>query len=517
MSGLRVDVNLILGPWPTDAHAEWGAGEAERHLDRFGAAAGLVRSSVALEYDAAEGNRRLLDAVRAHPRLLPAVVLGPLESGEHGLPSRLPASLEESGARAVWPYPCKHGWQVTGLEAASLLAELRGAALPIFVELDELDWSGIDHLAAALPDVDIVVAGIGYRTLRQALPVLDRRPRVCVDLSYTASLDGIELLVRRYGANRVLLGTGAPARDDAASWFLLDHSDLSADERRQVIGGNAARLLRLTPSPVEEVTPQAWIESRIVDAHAHIGSWPTSWLPHPDVNSLLPALRRCGTSHAVISHLAAIWADAAGGNAAAIHVAEAHPNDLSVYLVANPNRPQDEDSLAEQLRSAVVRGFKVHPDTHHCPIDDDRFEWIWRLAESHQVPVLGHGFAGTNHSDPHLFGAVADRHPGLSLMIGHSGATVEGFRRTIDVARRHDNLYAETCGSWMTGRWLRRLVDALGPYRVVHGTDACLIDPRYGIGRVLGAGLPADDASLVLGGNARRLLRLAQPQPVGGI
>src|SRR5690606_2503048 len=110
------------------------------------------------------------------------------------------------------------------------------------------------------------------------------------------------------------------------------------------------------------------------------------------------------------------------------------------------------------------------------------------------------------------FGRVAERHDNLTLIIGHSGATIEGFRRTIDVARAHPNLLAETCGSWMTGHWLRRLVDALGGHRVLHGTDACLIDPRYGVGRVLGAGLEPGDLNLILCGNARRVLRIPSHQ-----
>ena len=58
----------------------------------------------------------------------------------------------------------------------------------------------------------------------------------------------------------------------------------------------------------------------------------------------------------------------------------------------------------------------------------------------------------------------------------------------------------------MTGHWVRRLVDALGPERVLYGSDAPFIDLRYGLGRVLGAGLRQPDLGLVLGGNARALL-----------
>ena len=518
--GLRADLNVVVGPWATDAHAGWRADDAEGHLDRFGASIALVRHSFAVQYDAAEGNRRLLAEIAGSPRLLPAFVLGPLESGEHGPAELLPASLTAAGVRAVWLYPRRHGWDTSGPEATLLLGTLRRCGLPVFIDLDETDWRGLADLAAALPDLDIVVTGLGYRSLRQALPVLDRHPRLNVDLSYTAALDGIELLVGRYGADRVLLGTGAPIRDAAAPWFLLERSDLDRADRAAIAGSTAARLLSLPdlgsadPAGFEpDETPDggSLVDVHIVDAHAHLGSWPSSWLPHTDAPDLLTALRRTGTSHAVVSHMAALWADTTGGNEAAIAAAESYPDELSVYLVANPHHPQDIERLHYQLTSSRVRGLKVHPDTHHCALTDTRYEWIWQLAEQRAIPVLAHSFAGTDHSDPYLFGAVAERHPELNLLVGHSGATVDGFRRTIEVARQHPNLHAETCGSWMTGRWLRRLIDALGANRVVHGTDACLIDPRYAVGRVLGAGLDPDEQALVLGGNARRVLGLPEP------
>ena len=648
--GVRADVNVVVGAWPSDASASWTAADVSRHLDRFGLDLAVVRSAEAVTYDAAAGNAALLKAVEGHPRLLPAFVLGPLDAGEHGPAASLPARLTSAGVRAVWLLPSRHGWSLTGPEAGSLQDVLRRAGLPVFVDLEETDWAGIDALCAALPAVDVVVAGVGYRTLRQALPVLDRRPRLHVDLSYLAALDGLELMVARYGASRLVFGTGAPVRDDAAPAFLLAHSDLTPAERAEVAGGTAARLLGLgggsagdpagrralsvpvdagdraavsagvvdgtlsvparrvgtlptgrglptvaddpagsspgdhpatAPAPADHGAPppparvvdgtlsvparrvgtlptgrglptiaaapaaadaaeaahvagpahlagaahgteaacaaDAAERPDIVDAHAHLGRWPSAWLPHPDPAALLAAYDRTGTGHAVISHLAAIWGgDTPAGNAAALAAAAAHPDRLSVWLVANPNRPQDAGLLAEQLRSPLVRGFKVHPDTHDCPIDDARLDWVWRLALEASVPVLAHGFAGTPHSDPLLFGSVAERYPELTLIVGHSGATVDGFRRTIDVGLRHPSLLAEICGSWMTGRWLRRLVAALGAGRVLHGTDACLIDPRYGAGRVLGAGLDPADLALVLGGNARRVLGLPAPSPLGG-
>ena len=93
------------------------------------------------------------------------------------------------------------------------------------------------------------------------------------------------------------------------------------------------------------------------------------------------------------------------------------------------------------------------------------------------------------------------------MVAGHAGAHPDGFRTAIAAAEQQ-NLHAEICGSFMTASWLRRLLDAFGADRVLHGTDATLIDPRYGVGRVLGADLKHAERRLVLAENARRIYRL---------
>ena len=502
----RVDTNLVVGPWVTDDQPAWTAGDVEQHLDLVGASHGVVRHSTAIEYDAADGNARLLAEIADHPRLVPAFVLGPLGTGEHGSAEGLAKRLASDDVRAVWLYPQRHGWGLAGPESASLLDVLDAAGIPVFVDLAETLWAEIAAVAGRYPTLDLVVSGIGYRMFRQAVATLDAHPNVRVDTSYLAAGGGCELLVGRYGAARVIAGSGAPVRDPAAPWFLTDRAELTEDERDRVERANAVELLDInnaTAWPRLSAEPES-----VVDAHAHLGRWPSTWVPRPEVDDFLDLMRLSGTTHAVFSHLEALFGDTRRGNAAAISLADRFPGQLSVHLVVNPHRPQDRAELGEQAQSRAVAGIKVHPDLHDCPIDDPRYRWVWEFAGEHGLAVLSHGFANTRHSDPLLFGPVAQAHPELTLLIGHSGATPEGFRRTIEVGRAHPNLLAETCGSWMTGWWLRRLVDALGPDRVVHGTDSSLIDPRYGVGRVLGARFSPEERALVLAGNARRVLRL---------
>jgi len=224
------------------------------------------------------------------------------------------------------------------------------------------------------------------------------------------------------------------------------------------------------------------------------------------VESILAQMDRCGVSAISVSSLLAIGPDAPNGNDEAVTAARTSDGRIVVYAVANPHRPDLSATLEEQLQLPEVVGLKIHPDTHHCPADDSAYDWVWRLAQATGSVVLAHTFAGTPWSDPLRFGRVAERFPDVRIILAHAGVTPDGFRRSIDVCTRHAQFVVDTSGSYMTGHWIRRLVEELGPDRVLYGSDTPFIDLRYGLGRVIGAGLDDDTLRLVLGGNARALL-----------
>lgn len=518
-----IDVNAAVGPWPHGDCEALDAVALLRRLDALGIDRALVHHTVAATYDPATGNRRLLEELRDRPRLLPCFVLGPLETGEHGDPATLGERLAADGVRAARVLPADHAWSLGGREARLLAQTLADAGLPLLVDLAQTNWDDVDALAARVPSLRIVVCRAGYRELRRLLPLLERHEGIHCDLSYFAAHDGVEEIVARFGPGRLLFGTGTPACEPAGALARLTFAAVSDGEAAAIGAGNASALLGLSDTGAAAAEPEnetlAALRAGtppardVFDAHGHLGSWLAFWLPHPGPESLLAVMDRCGVAGMAFSSLYGVGPDPATGNAEALAAVDAAAGRLVCYLVAAPHRPQDEELLEAGLEQPGVVGLKIHPDTHTCAADDEAYRWVFRLAERTGRPVLAHTFAGTPWSDPLLFDAVAEAFPSVRTILAHAGVTPPGFRRAIDVCRRHEQLVVDTCGSYMTGEWIRRLVGELGAERVLYASDAPFIDLRYGLGRVLGAGLAGPDLDLVLAGNARRLLGVPRPLP----
>lgn len=514
-----IDVNASFGPIPHGDAPSTTADELLVRMDELAIDVSLAHHALARHYDPRLGNQLLLEEASERPRILPVATLVPLEARSVTVEQQA-QELAERGFAAVRVFPVEHAWRLGGPEGRAVARCAARARLPLLVDLGQTSWECIETTCRREPELPVVVGHAGYRCLRPLLPLLEELPNLHVDLSYFAANEAVELLARRGLGGRLLFGTGTPVSDAAGALGRLAWSGLDRETRELVGHGTVRRLANIDRAghgstagdrlagAGEALRSGSPLELDVVDPHGHLGSWYAFELPEPGVDSILRVLDRCGVDQLAISSLRAIGPDPAGGNAETLAAARDHPERLRAYLVADPRRPEDADELEAQLRDPLVVGLKVHPDTHVCPADGKEYEWVWELARRVDAPVLAHCFSGTPTSDPAQYGNVLDRYPALRLIVAHAGVTPAGFRACAELGQRHQGFVVDTCGSYMTGAWVRWLVDRLGAHRVLYASDTPFIDLRYGLGRVLGAGLADDVLRAVLAENARSLLQI---------
>jgi hypothetical protein len=223
-----VDVNRILGPVPTAAVPTVDVPGLLADLDRLTIDAACVVHSYDLYYDPS-----VAVALTDHPRLfrIPVLIPGPLGTGPVG------------DSRVVRLCPAEHRFALTGPHGLQLARDLADRGATVLLSWESTNFGEVDRLAREVPGLGIVLINTGYRVLRELADLMDAHPGIRVD---TASLSGhqsVEWIARRYGASRVLFGTGAPETDDAGPRFLLDHLDLPAADVELIAGGNILTLL----------------------------------------------------------------------------------------------------------------------------------------------------------------------------------------------------------------------------------------------------------------------------------
>jgi len=124
---------------------------------------------------------------------------------------------------------------------------------------------GIDEVANRHPDLKIIAAHLGVPWLLETIAVAVRHPNVYLDISALPAVENravgpaLTLCVDRGLTDRLLFGSDFPLVDPAAyarrvnsfgpGWLarrLAGLSKITLSAREAILGGNAARLLKLS-------------------------------------------------------------------------------------------------------------------------------------------------------------------------------------------------------------------------------------------------------------------------------
>jgi hypothetical protein len=239
-----IDADVMLGRHPRRDVGGGTVPELLAAMDRVGVAEAVVGSMTSWLHDPARGNRELLGLVAGQPRLRPCWVMLPDTCGEMGSATGFAGAAVEAGVAAVRAFPREHNYDLASADTAAMLDAIASVRLPLLVDAGQTTWRTVETLALAHPGLRIVVGGVGYRMLRQIAGVLDRTDHVSIGLADLSSHRGLEWLAARFGAGRLVFGTGAPYRDPAEAVTRLMWSELGEAEVAAVGAGNLRRLLR---------------------------------------------------------------------------------------------------------------------------------------------------------------------------------------------------------------------------------------------------------------------------------
>jgi predicted TIM-barrel fold metal-dependent hydrolase len=220
-----------------------------------------------------------------------------------------------------------------------------------------------------------------------------------------------------------------------------------------------------------------------------------------------------------------------------------HPKRLAALATLPWPAP---DAAAEELRRGVgvgLKGAMTYANVAGRPLDEPAFRVVFDTAveldvpmllhptrpiysqniELHMlVPVVGFLFETTVAALRLVYDGLYDRHPGLKLIIGHTGSLIphlagrieyEGGRLgagasleipTLEALRR---LYTDTISGWPAA--LRSALDFHGPERLLLGTDAPFWQAERTYASLEELRLEPEVAEAISWGNAARLFKLA--------
>ncbi|GAA5038171.1 putative TIM-barrel fold metal-dependent hydrolase [Thermocatellispora tengchongensis] len=232
-------------------------GELAAEMDRVGIHEAAVYHVLAHEYAPQTGNELLLSELGRAPegvreRLRPVGVVLPPHTGEVPEPEELVAGLLAAGVRMARIFPSSemagHRFSLAPWCSGELLAALERVRMPLAVDFTlfrrgEPPWREVHDLAEGHPGLPVILMDVQGRNNRTLYPLLKRFGNLYVQSAGFNVHRGLEDLCSRFGAHRVVFGSGYPLRSMGGARMQLDGAGLPAADRELIASGTLAGLL----------------------------------------------------------------------------------------------------------------------------------------------------------------------------------------------------------------------------------------------------------------------------------
>ncbi len=219
-------------------------------LEAAGISGGLVKCRYSDTVGVNYGNEAVLREVeearlKGWP-LWPVWALLPPYTNETPAPQDLMEEIIAHKVGAVYLNPAVHRWVPSMLTLGDTFRLLEGVGVPVLLntaagvpmELIYRILQRFPRLTAIVSDADC------WPNARRLYPLAYEYENVYLDLSYVMDAGGVEDMVSRFGAEKLLYGSAFPERYPGAALAAVRAADLGEKERAQIFGGNFERIVK---------------------------------------------------------------------------------------------------------------------------------------------------------------------------------------------------------------------------------------------------------------------------------
>ena len=259
----------------------------------------------------------------------------------------------------------------------------------------------------------------------------------------------------------------------------------------------------------------------VIDIHGHLGNINFAPFWAADAARLEQYAAEAGGDLLCVSSARSIMYDASEGNRE-LSDALGVTRKLLGYVTVNPMFPETLGDLKRVEENRKFVGAKVHPDYHGYDVASKPARDFLDEAAKRVRLMLFHvsRMPGTGFADAEAVLSFAERNPGVTVVMAHMAGIFQNqnypyfpnFRGLERVAARQlPNVYVDTAHylMYVYPGVLERMVELIGPERIVYGTDVPLQGPaqmRFAQEVIRALKMPAADIARMLGGNANRIL-----------
>ena len=209
---------------------------------------GIDKAMMRYEYSATGiprvGNLELLEKISGDSELYPVWYALPHYTGDFPAPEELVKLMQEHDVRMLTLVG--GNWTIGEWTCGELFRTMEKHKIPLFLPLARFNdgFAGLFEVLCRHPQLRLIVTAVSYTCLRDLYPLLERFPNLYVCTSTLRTQMGIEEIADKFGAERLIFGSGMPGISGASSVALITYCKLDEVRKQMIAAGNLERLLQ---------------------------------------------------------------------------------------------------------------------------------------------------------------------------------------------------------------------------------------------------------------------------------
>jgi predicted TIM-barrel fold metal-dependent hydrolase len=194
-----------------------------------------------------------------------------------------------------------------------------------------------------------------------------------------------------------------------------------------------------------------------------------------------------------------------------------YPRRLVGFCAVQPNSPKAAVSEIERCAGVGIRGVgEMRPDIQLFDLGDEMvMEPLVEVLKEHKLALLlhssepiGHGYPGKGIMTPDILYPFITSFPDLTIVCAHWGGGLPFYALMPEVKKAMGNVYFDSAASpfLYAPEVYRQVIKLVGVDKVLFGSDYPLLTQRRLLNEIETLDMPEETKSLILSGNALRLL-----------
>lgn len=518
MSLIYFDSNVCIGKRGKKHHREiWKSEDILSAMDRAGIAGALVYAGWARDYAPGYGNERLYEELAKNDRFYGCYVIAPGYTGSFLKPDEFISDMKNKRMVATKMFPQTHIFSPCEDVMGEYYSELEKNHIPLLIDKEQISWQELSIILSEHKDLNILLQGTDWADFHNLCAYMKKYPNLYTDLSRTQANFAVEIIAKKFGAERVCMGSGLPLMSPGAARTFIDYAGISDSEKQLMAGGNLARLCNIPlPTQVEVKNDEIALEASagkpisvpVFDSHAHFledgGNCGGGFsMVDGDLQHMSMLSDIMGVDEYCVAPWLGIWTDSEAGNIIASDMAK-RDKRVYPYVLIDPNYVTDIEQEAYHYHiEEKMPAMKMFYSRTGVRYNDPVYEPWFKIAnENHLFALMDSGSYPTYLSDME---ELAERYPNISFFLDHAGRNFACAESYAQLAKKYDNVYLQLTFTSVPEGLIEYLCEEGLADKTLYGTDAPMRDPRPQLGWVAFANISVEDKKKILGGNMRKI------------